>query len=471
MTPRDFKALFTSPILIGLLVFAGVMWTPAVLNDSDTWWHVTAGQWILSHHVVPHTDPFSFTFAGKPWIAHEWLSEVIMACAFVAQWRGLMLLTAAACGITAWLLAREAARHLKGLPLWLLVLGGLSLAGPHLLARPHILVTPIMALWFIGLLRARDQDRAPRWALLPLMVLWANMHGSFLIGLALIAPFALEAVLAGADRAKTALHWAAFGAAATAACLATPFGLDGLLFPIRLILMPGVTDIQEWAPLDLTKPEPLTVALVAFLFVWLRQKPRIGVVRGLTLAGLVVMSLNSQRHELILGMVAVLLLARPLGESFGHVVNPQPAPRLTAAVMAALVLIVAATRLAVPLNEPINAKNPYAALQALPPILKREPVFNDYTFGGYLIHAGIRPFVDSRADMYGPAFLNEYAQVYSTRPEVLGPALQKYGITWTLLKPTSRALRAMDKMPGWHRLYADSRAVVHVRDDVIPPRP
>src|SRR3569623_2704296 len=104
MTPRDLKALFTPPILIGLLVLAGVMWTPAVLNDSDSWWHVTAGQWILSHHAVPHTDPFSFTFAGKPWIAHEWLSEIIMACAFVAQWRGLMLLTVAACGVTAWLL-------------------------------------------------------------------------------------------------------------------------------------------------------------------------------------------------------------------------------------------------------------------------------------------------------------------------------------------------------------------------------
>jgi len=468
MTPRDIKAIFAPPVIIGLLAFAGVMWVPAVLNDSDSWWHVTAGQWILSHRSVPHTDPFSFTYAGRPWIAHEWLSEVLMALAFaMAKWRGLMLLTAAVSGLSAWLLAREAARWLKGLPLWLLSWGGLSLAGPHLLARPHILVAPLMALWFIGLLRAREQERAPSWALLAVMVLWANMHGSFLIGLALMAPFALEAVMGAGNRMKVALRWGAFGVLATLCSLLTPFGIEGLLFPIKLFLMPGVTDIQEWAPLDLSRLEPLSVVIVAFVLIWLRQQARIGVVRGLTLAGLLVMSLNSQRHELILGMMAILLLARPLGESFGHTVETKPVPRLTGAVVAVIAALLVVMRLTFPLNEPINGKNPYAALQALPPALRTQPVFNDYPFGGYLIHAGIRPFIDSRADMYGPAFLGWYDRAYSSHPEILGPVLREYNITWTIFKPTSRALRAMDHMPGWHRLYADDRAVIHVRNDVI----
>ncbi len=474
MKASDFKAVLTPPILIGLAIFAIVMWPSIVLNDSDTWWHVSAGDWIIAHRAVPHTDPFSLTYAGKPWTAHEWLSEVLMSLAFsVAQWRGLMLLTATACGLSAGLLAREAARHMKGLPLWLTVLGGLTLAGPHLLARPHIFVTPLMVLWFAGLLRAREEDRAPKWWLLIPMLFWANMHGSFIIGLAMVCPFALEALLgaAPARRKSVILGWGGFGLAALIVSLITPFGLEGLLFPIKLILMPGVTGIQEWSPLELNKPQPLSVAVLALVIVWFRQKPRIGIIRGLILLGLLYMSLSSQRHELILGMMAVLILAKPLGDSFNQTIAPAEKlnhPALTVVLAAAVVPLVA-LRLLVPMNEPINAKNPYAAIRAVPVALRPQPVFSAYSFGGYLIHAGIRPFVDSRADMYGPVFLNHYADISSGKPADLAPTLQQYGITWTILKPNDLAVRAMDHMPGWHRLYADDRAIVHVRDDVPMP--
>ena len=474
MKVSDFKAVFTLPVIIGLMVFAMVMWPWVVLNDSDTWWHVTAGDWIIAHHAVPHVDPFSLTYAGKPWTAHEWLSEVVMSLVFsLAQWRGLMLLTALACGISAWLLAREAARSLKGLPLWLTVLGGLTLAGPHLLARPHIFVTPLMVLWFAGLLRARDDNRAPAWWLLGVMLVWANMHGSFIIGLAMVCPFALEALLdAGpTERMGVVVRWGGFGLAALLVSLFTPFGIDGLLFPIKLILMPGVTGIQEWSPLELNKPQPLSVAVLALMIVWWRQKPRIGIIRGLVLLGLLYMSLSSQRHELILGMMAVLILAKPLGDSFHQTIAPRESTNRSALaiVLAAFIVPLAALRLLVPMNEPINAKNPYAAIRAVPASLKSQPVFSDYTFGGYLIHAGIRPFVDSRADMYGPVFLNHYADISSGKPDDLAPTLQQYGITWTILKPRDLAVRAMDHMPGWHRFYSDDRAVVHVRDS-LPAR-
>ena len=472
MKASDLKAMLTPPVIIGLAIFAMVMWPAIVLNDSDSWWHVSAGDWIIAHRAVPHVDPFSLTYAGKPWTAHEWLSEVLMSLVFsVAQWRGLMLLAAAACGLSAGLLAREAARHMKGLPLWLTVLGGLTLAGPHLLARPHIFVTPLMVLWFAGLLRAREENRSPRWWLLGLMLLWANMHGSFIIGLAMICPFALEALLAAAPAQRRAVifGWGGFGLAALVVSLITPFGLEGLLFPIKLILMPGVTGIQEWSPLELNKPQPLSVAVLALMIVWFRQKPVIAIIRGLILLGLLYMSLSSQRHELILGMMAVLILAKPLGDSFHQTITPTETPdrRALAIVLAAVVVPLVALRLLVPMDEPINAKNPYAAIRAVPVALRSQPVFSDYTFGGYLIHAGIRPFVDSRADMYGPVFLNHYADISSGRPADLAPTLQQYGITWTILKPRDLAVRAMDQMPGWHRFYSDDRAVVHVRNSLV----
>src|SRR5471030_985548 len=71
-------------IFAGAAVFAAVLWLPVVLRDPDTPWHITTGEWILSHGAVPAVDTYSFTRAGLPWAAQEWLSEVIMALAYRA---------------------------------------------------------------------------------------------------------------------------------------------------------------------------------------------------------------------------------------------------------------------------------------------------------------------------------------------------------------------------------------------------
>jgi hypothetical protein len=85
----------------GAVVFAAVQWVPVVVRDPDTPWHITVGEWILAHRAVPATDTFSFTALGRPWVAHEWLSEVILALAYrAAGWTGLMILTAALAGVT-----------------------------------------------------------------------------------------------------------------------------------------------------------------------------------------------------------------------------------------------------------------------------------------------------------------------------------------------------------------------------------
>src|SRR6266496_4508271 len=63
--------------------FGGVLWfgllamTARTATDPDLWWHLRTGQWIMESGHIPHADPFSFTRAGQPWVAHEWLSEVI----------------------------------------------------------------------------------------------------------------------------------------------------------------------------------------------------------------------------------------------------------------------------------------------------------------------------------------------------------------------------------------------------------
>ncbi len=446
-----------SAALIALFVFALTLWPSALLNDTDTWWHLAAGDWIVAHRAVPHTDPFSWTFAGKPWIAHEWLSEVILSRAFrLGGWPGVMLLTAACFASGIGLMAREAAKHVRGLALWMLVLVGASLFGPHLLARPHILVLPVMVLWLSALCRAKA---SPPWAHLPLMTLWANMHGSFIAGLALIAPFALEAVLASDTKSGTALKWLGFTAAALAAALLTPFGLEGLLFPLKLFTMRNLGGIGEWAPVTFAKPQPLFIAAAALAFTVWRFRPRLGAVRWALLGGLFAMSLHQQRHEMILAVLAVLVLAPSLGQAPrppSEVSAPSPWPALAVVALAAL-------RLALPMPSPVTASDPAPTLARLPPALMRERVFNAYDLGGYLIRAGARPYIDSRADLYGPVFLDHYAEIAAGDPQAMAAAFDREGVQWTILRPDTAMARAMDRLVGWRRIGAGGNAVIYAR--------
>ena len=80
----------TSPLFVAVLLIPAVLGSSkTIFNDGDVSWHIATGQWILDHRAIPHTDPFSFTWAGKPWVPIEWLAEVIYACGLPAGglWR------------------------------------------------------------------------------------------------------------------------------------------------------------------------------------------------------------------------------------------------------------------------------------------------------------------------------------------------------------------------------------------------
>ena len=81
-----------------------------------------------------------------------------------------------------------------------------------------------------------------------------------------------------------------------------------------------------------------------------------------------------------------------------------------------------------------------------------------------MIYAHLRPFIDGRADMFGDAFLRQYARILAGEPPAMEEALKRYEIAWTIFAPDQRAVAQMDHEPGWRRLYADAYAVVHVRD-------
>jgi len=131
------------------------------------------------------------------------------------------------------------------------------------------------------------------------------------------------------------------------------------------------------------------------------------------------------------------------------------------AALSAAVLHGAATR--------SDVATPAAALAAVEAVHVRGLVVNDYGFGGYLIFAGIPPFIDGRAELYGDEFIKRYVQAMLLESDELPKLLDQYGIVWTLIAPERPAALLLDHLPGWRRLYADDVAVVHVRTDPAPP--
>jgi hypothetical protein len=496
--PREALSYDLAPHALALAMFAICAFSPAVLNDGDTWSHIATGDWILAHQAVPHVDPFTFSVAGKPWTAHEWLSELLLALAYRASgFVGVSLLTGFATATAMFVVMRRVAKDLGGPALAALGAISLIMLAPSLLARPHILALPVFAFYADALFAARAENRAPPLVAALLMMLWANLHGGFAFGLALVLPFALEAVLAAnpGQRMTAARDWALFGAASLAAALVNPFGIEGLLFPVRLMGLHALAQINEWGPESFAHPNALELALLGLIGLALTRPLRVAPLRLVVLIGLLHMSLAHARHELLLAIVAPMLLARPIAEALGAAVtatslgtpvqtepaphpNPLPAsgergiapeehrpmPRvraLTGLVAAILALTLVRLFLPAPVSPPFASTR--AALAALPADLKSKPVLNGYAFGGFLIFEGVKPYVDGRADLFGDAFLADYARIARGEREPLEAVLSQDHVAWTMFAPGQGAVATMDAEPGWRRVYADRLVVVHAR--------
>ncbi len=454
-----------APWVAAIAMLALALFSPGVLGDGDTFWHLATGEWIIGHGAVPHADPFSLTHAGADWTAHEWLAEVAMAAALRAGgWGGLLVLTAGAAAAAFFQLARHLRRWLPAGAVLLLALLAAACVSPVLLARPHILALPFLEAWVAGLFIARAAGRAPSWGLLPVMCLWANMHGGFIIGLLLVVPLALEAVLAAPDTWRAVLaRWGGFLLAAVAAAMLTPHGWAGLLFPFQVVGASDWSMIQEWQPPNFGTLQPLELVLMAGLYFALTRGARLPPVRLLILLGLLHMALGHARYQLLVGLVVPLLLAEPLGaalQTARTVGRRRWTERRVLVGGLGLAGGLVTLRLLLPAAPGNEAAFPAAALAHVPAALAAQPVFNEYSFGGYLIYAHVRPLIDGRADMYGLPFVHEYMAM-AANTAALDRTIHTYGIRWTLLPPGSPAVSLLDAMPGWCRLYADKVAVVH----------
>jgi hypothetical protein len=453
------------PLAAALLAFAALAFVPAIFNDGDTYWHVVAGAAMLDRHAILASDPFSYTFNGAPWQAHEWLSEIFMALAYRAGgWGGVALLSAGAFALTAGLLCWHLGRWLAPSAQAIVVVLALACMAGSLLARPHLLALPLLEVWVFGLASARSEHRAPHWSLWPAMTLWANMHGGFAFGFLMLALFGLEAAIEEPDKRKTLISWSVFGIGAVLAALLTPHFVQGLLFPFHLMAMSTLGDIGEWQPMGAAGLARFSLIIAAGLYFLLSRGVKLPVMRIAMVLVLLYLALSHERHQMVFAAAVPLILAEPVARALGTRAQMWR-PRL-AWVLPALALGVAigALRLGVDVPRGGRLVTPQAALAHVPRDIRTRPVLNDYGFGGYLIFEGVHPFIDSRAELYGDAFLGNYAKIISPDPKTLAATIARYRIVWSIFPPTSPVVAMLDRTPGWHRVYGDDIAVVQLRN-------
>jgi hypothetical protein len=483
--------------LIGWLFVAGHGWS-ALLADGDTGWHIRTGQWILEHRAVPTTDLFSFTRAGEPWFAWEWLSEVLFALVHGSfGLPGVTLLAGAVIGLTALIALRHmlwrGAHPLVALGLLLVSVGAASI---HFLARPHIFTLLLMAgsLWLIE--RDRRNPGAAVWWLVPISAVWVNLHGGFFAlpaTLAVLATgFALEA---WSDPAQRRARWracrrsAALAAAVAAASLANPYGIALHRHVAGYLNSDWIRNAVDEFQSPRFRSENLLqyeLLLIAGLMLagWLVARKRWA--DALLVIFWAHLSLGAVRHVPLFALVAAPLAAEEasrmwerwaaggsprslkcllwslgadLAGSFGR--NSPWAAILSAGV----ILLTPAGRW--PGDFP-ESKFPISLIRAESSRLRAARVFTSDEWGDYLIYRGWprqKVFIDGRSDFYGAGIGGEYRSLIEGRDD-WRKLLRKYDIG-VVLAPRRGALAALlESDPGWRRIRDTALAVLYQREEL-----
>lgn len=470
-----FRRLF--PIAFFLMVFALAVRQSAYI-DPDLWWHLQAGQDIVQSQSIPKVDPYSFTKAGSEWIAHEWLSEVVMHLIFrFSGWGGLLFVFSALITITLYILYRRCEGQPYIAALAILLAAGSS--SPLYGIRPQM-ITLFLATIFIGLLtRYADDGQSRRlWWIVPLMVLWVNLHGGYVVGLGLIGLYLISLVLDGKWRLAPRLGLVLL--AAIAAVPLNPNGLRMFSYPFETLSLAATTFIDEWASPDFHKLMFLPLALLLFgLLASLALSARRASVSELFLLLVTGLgALKSARHIPIFALIATPILARHLWDIMStrgwdkRFVKVE-APATGFALIFNLVFLLAPATLGVVRvthfvkNQPAyEAKNyPQAAVNFLLEKQLPAPIYNRYGWGGYLIrrlYPNYRVYIDGRADVYGDSFTVEAVRTYDGHTDWRNP-LERLGIRTVIIGPTAPLSSLLREDHAWTKVYEDGQAVIFTR--------
>ena len=476
-------------LLIGLVValvylFGAIVVRQMLLGDPDIWWHIKTGQWIWQHGGVPHSDPFSFTFAGKPWIAKEWLSQIIYYATYaLAGWNGLAALAALVVAISAAGLYWGVSASLRPSLAASVALVSLLVTSSAITVRPHLLTLPLLIVWTAALFNSSARQRAPNFLLLFVIAIWANLHAAFTIGF-IIAFFAFLDFLVTARLAnkKELLKWAAFLALCPLVTLVHPYSYQAIMATLLVFRLDQVPiPISEWQPFNAELHPLHAMALLGLVFASLVSGFRLGFARTLLVLLLTYLFLTHVRYAFYLFPVLALVAAPAVAQQFPRTSAEQwraqsldpveqrmaSAFRPLAAIFAGMIALAIGLQLwVIPTAPPEKVAATSAIAYAKSHGLSGH-VMNFYDFGGPFIFNDIPTFVDGRTDQLFIGDFRTEVEAALKDPADLLKTLGKYDIRWTIFPPSYPVTTMLDKLPGWKRVYVDKFAVIHQRQDTI----
>lgn len=505
----------------GDVVFLTVLWMLVFSNpryifgDGSTGWHLVSGQYILQHGAIAHQDLISYTFNGQPWVAYEWLSDLLMAGSVqLAGLNGLLVLVSGLIA-TLFLLLYKCCRT-SGCHFALAV--GLTLCGAlasavHWLARPHIFTFfgVLLFSWALeAFYKGQISGKQLSWILCLGLVAWANLHPGFLIGFALIGLYLcseLVLFVLSADSERKADAWRK---ARLLALLLPACTIAGLVNPAGFNLYRYIFDYlarhklwaatAEYLPIVFNggvAPNCLAFLLLCLLIGLSCSRQRLSLPRFLTVVCLGYLAFTAIRHvpvfvivvvpaigwllarlhslpEMLTGEVAVFAQRglnwwRRLEETVNAVEMTGRIPWLP--ITALLILSgVALNHGAVRDWQVLQADFDYRYLPSsslncikqnrLPPTQG----FCLDNWGGYLRYVlNIPVFIDDRADFYPESFYRDYVKVLHVQPG-WADILSSRQINWLIFPRNSRLSQKLEQSTrDWKLLCRDEVANVFVR--------
>lgn len=455
-----------SPVDVILVVlalgFAALGLRP--LRDPDVWWHLRTGELVVESGFTT-TDPWSHA-STNPWLLHEWASEVVMYAAYwIGGYRGVIVLHAVVMLGLAVIILRSVRQ--VSTPVVAVGIGSLALVGVFLgsAERPQLVSWCLLAAVLPALRRATDQGRAPWW-LIPVVAVWANLHGLWAAALVLFAFLtAGRALQVGVRNWGAYRSFIAVGLLAFAAASLTPNGPALLLAPLHVRTYAKF--VGEWNAPSLLHPFfAASYLLLAIVVVgWARNGRRVDPTQIAFVIGACLVSLPYIRTMPILAIAMAPLAAASLAEqlaSRGIVYRQNTANRVLSGALVAASVVLAVLWL--PQVPPVARDAPWGASAALDALPGRAKVLNEYALGGWLLWTArdTSPAIDGRTEIYSPEYVTD-----ALRAPRAAPGWRKFVVenqfdaAWIGKRsPLTPRLRDI----GWTVHYRDADSVI-----LVPP--
>ena len=484
---RFLQLVFSFQAMLASLLVAGVFYSARLfVVDPDLWWHIKAGDFILATHHWPTTDFYSFTVSGHPWLAYEWLGEVLFAAvsrlAGVQGLDALLIVLGSAVILALYYFATLRSGNSKAGFIATSVL--LILATPSFSLRPQMLGYLFLVLTLSCLELFRQGKRGALWFLPAIMLLWVNTHGSWIIGVGAILVYWMSGLVEFSCGGLQSERWTIEERTRLSftflLCLLvlplTPYGTRIAVSPFEFAfsLPVNVAGIQEWQPMPFNLPggKVFLILLLAFILVQVAYR------FTWRLAELALFLFGTMMACLHLRFLLIFVpFCAPL---FGTIVSrwmpgyerAKDKPVLNAllmAVVAGCLLFFFPSR--AELDARVAHQFPVKAAAYLNEHPAPGPMFNTYGFGGYLVWSRgpqNKVFIDGRGDVYERGgVLADYLYISSIKPGAL-TVLDGYGVQSCLLEHDEALTTLLSASPAWRRVYTDDVSSLFVRTDVPP---